>query len=197
MADDYEYDVFLSAADESPVSEWVNNHFKGLLYQHLSNEMADSPKVFWYKEQVPGVDWKKNLKKVLCRSRILVAILSPHYFRSDWCMAEFHSVIEREKMLGLGELERPEGLIYPVLFSDGDCFREIGRVKYWQDLREWRYPWPQFRDSAGYLEFDRAMRDVGKKLANQIAGVPPWRADFPVVTDPEVLGEAEMKLPRI
>lgn len=197
MADDYKYDVFMSAASESPVSEWVDNHFLGMLRSHLSNEMADAPKVFWYKEQVTGVDWKKNLKKVLCHSRILVAILSPHYFRSDWCMSEFHSVVEREKILGLGELERPEGLIYPILFSDGDCFREVGRVKYWKDLSEWRYPWPQFRDSAGYLEFDLAMRDVGTELAKQIEGVPPWSAGFPVVTDPTVLGEIKMKLPRI
>ena len=68
MADDYEYDVFLSAASESPVEEWVDNHFLGMLRTHLSNEMTKAPKVIWYKEQDTGVDWKENLKKELVLS---------------------------------------------------------------------------------------------------------------------------------
>lgn len=197
MADGYEYDVFVSAASGSPVEEWVDNHFLGMLRVHLSNEMADEPKVFWYKEQGPGVDWKKNIEKELSRSRILVAILSPHYFRSDWCMAEFESVIEREKKLGLGELERPEGLIYPVLFSNGDCFSDVGRIKYWRDLSKWRYQWPQFRDTKKYIEFDDEMRNVGKELKKQIEGAPRWRKDFPVIDQPKTLREVTMELPRI
>jgi hypothetical protein len=197
MADGYDYDVFLSAASESPVEEWVDNHFLGMLRTHLSNEMTKKPKVFWYKEQSTGVDWKANLKKELSRSRILLAVLSPHYFRSDWCMAEFESIIEREKQLKMGELERPEGLIYPVLFSDGDCFKDVGRVKYWKDLSKWRYHWPQFRDSDKYLEFDQAMRGVGSELAKQIKIVPPWRKDFPVIISPKTLSQVKMELPRI
>ena len=197
MPDGYKYDVFVSAASGSPVEEWVDNHFLGMLRIHLSNEMADEPQVFWYKEQGTGVDWKENLKKVLSCSRILVAILSPHYFRSEWCMAEFESIIEREKKLGFKELERTEGLIYPVLFSDGDCFRSIGRVKYWKDLSKWRYHWPQFRDTEIYLEFDKEMRNVGKELKKQIEVVPQWSMDFPVIEQPKTLGEITMELPKI
>jgi hypothetical protein len=159
--------------------------------------MSIKPRVFWYKEQPPGVDWKENLKKVLPRTRILVAILSPHYFRSAWCMAEFESVVEREKKLGLGKVQYPQGLIYPVLFSDGECFSEVGRVKFWKDLSEWRYHWPQFRNSLTYLEFDKAMREVAKELVKQYAAVPPWSADFPVITNPTILREPKMELPRI
>ncbi len=197
MADGYKYDVFVSAASKSPVEPWVDNHFLGMLRVHLSNEMSSEPKVFWYKEQATGTKWEENLKNVLPRSRILVAILSPHYFRSNWCVAEFQSVAEREQQLGLGNVHYPEGLIYPVLFSDGDCFSEVDRVRIWKDLSKWRYHWPQFRDSQKYLEFDEAMRDVGRELKSQIDSVPPWRADFPVIANPTVLPESTMKLPRM
>lgn len=197
MADGYEYDVFISAASESPVEEWVSNHFVGMLKIHLGNEMPRAPKVFWYKEQETGVDWVKNLQRILPRSSILIAVLSPHYFRSKWCMAEFESMQSREKQLGMATVEYPKGLIYPVLFSDGDWFNEVARVKYRKDLSEWRYHWPQFRNSLKYLEFDKAMREVAKELAKQFAAVPPWSADFPVITDPTTLREAKMELPRI
>jgi TIR domain len=197
MADDYEYDIFVSAASESPVEQWVNNHFLFMLRVHLSNEMAKVPKIFWYKDQQPGVHWKENLKKELSRTRILVVILSPHYFRSEWCMAEFESIVKREEMLGLGNVQYPQGLIYPILFSDGDCFSDQGRLRFWKDLSEWRHHWPQFRDSLAYLDFDKAMREVAQELVKQYAAVPPWRADFPIIINPTTLREPKMELPRM
>jgi len=199
MTDDYEYDVFVSAASETPVGEWVDNHFVGMLKIHLGNEMPpdNGPRVFWYKEQTTGTHWQKNLKKVLPKSRVLVAILSPHYFRSDWCMAEFESMRAREEQLRMGSVEYPHGLIYPILFSDGEHFAEVKRAVIFKDLSKWRYHWPQFRDSLKYLEFEDAMRDVGQELARQIGKVPPWSADFPVVCEPQTVSEVTMDLPRI
>lgn len=199
MAEAYEYDVFLSAASESPVGEWVDNHFLDMLRIHLGNEMPPDwkPRIFWFKEQETGIHWKENLKKVLPRSRILVAVLSPHYFRSEWCMAEFKSMHEREKKLGLGSVEYPDGLIYPVLFSDGEYFASVKRVAMVKDLSKWRYHWPQFRDSEKYLGFDKEMRVVGKELADQIMKSPDWKKDFPIIIQPETLEEPIPKLPRI
>jgi len=199
MADGYEYDVFLSAASETPVGEWVDNHFLGMLRIHLGNEMPPErkPRVFWFKEQETGIHWKENLQKILPRSRILVSVLSPHYFRSEWCMAEFESMREREKMLRMGSVEYPDGLIYPVLFSDGEFFEGVRRVAMIKDLSKWRYHWPQFRDSEKYLGFDEEMRTVGSELVKQIMKSPDWEKDFPVIMKPKTLEEPVPKLPRI
>ena len=199
MADGYEYDVFLSAASETPVGEWVDNHFLGMLRIHLGNEMPPErkPRVFWFKEQETGIHWQENLQKILTRSRILVSVLSPHYFRSEWCMAEFESMRKRETKLGMGSVEYPDGLIYPVLFSDGEYFEGVRRVAMVKDLSKWRYHWPQFRDSEKYLEFDKEMRTVGKELVQQIMKSPNWEKDFPVIMNPKTMEEPVTKLPRI
>ncbi|MGH9847139.1 MAG: hypothetical protein ACREEM_51240, partial [Blastocatellia bacterium] len=39
MAEDYEYDVFVSYRHKQPVLDWVKNHFYPLLDQRLPDEM--------------------------------------------------------------------------------------------------------------------------------------------------------------
>ncbi len=39
MAEDYEYDVFVSYRRKQPVMDWVKNHFHPLLEQWLPNAM--------------------------------------------------------------------------------------------------------------------------------------------------------------
>ena len=46
MADDYEWDFFLSYKRGGDVEEWVRNHFKPRLERSLENELHDKKKIF-------------------------------------------------------------------------------------------------------------------------------------------------------
>jgi macrodomain Ter protein organizer (MatP/YcbG family) len=43
MADDYQYDVFISYRRPNPVGDWVKNHFHPLLVEWLSQAMPYEP----------------------------------------------------------------------------------------------------------------------------------------------------------
>lgn len=197
MADGYEYDVFLSAASETPVKEWVSEHFRRLLEVHLGNEMRTRPRIFWWEEQETGVAWPANLQRSHNRSRVLLPVLSPHYFRSAWSMAELQSMLAREEQLGRATEDDPTGLIYPVLFSDGRHFPPDITVRFRKDLSKWRCHWPQYGDTREYVEFDREVREVGKELAMQIERCPPWSSNFPIITEPKTFPEPLAELPRL
>ena len=198
MAEDYEYDVFVSYRRKQPVMDWVKNHFYPLLDQWLPNAMPVEHKtaIFIDREGIQtGSAWPVKLQQALKRSRCLLPIWVPEYFRSDWCLAEWKTMMERERLLGLRTEQQPEGLIYPVVFFDGEHFPEEARNTQQADLRDWNYPYPHFRDQPAYLDFDKQMQLLVKELAGMIGRAPAWQ-DWPVIT-PIANEQVVVKLPRL
>ena len=103
----------------------------------------------------------------------------------------------REDALGMASVQRPEGLIYPIVFSDGDLFPPRARnTQYRRDFSNWRYPYEQFKEAAAYLEFHNAVTNVAAELAGHLNRVPEWQDNWPV-SMPEVEQPAPPVFPRL
>jgi len=199
MAEDYEYDVFISYLHKPPVFGWVFHHFEPVLKEWLSEALGRETEIFTDFESIDtGEDWPLKLQEGLKRSRCMVAVWSPRYFASNWCMAEWESMLTREKDFGFKTTENPLGLVYAVKFFDGDLFPSIAKRTQQVDLEEWNNPYPNFKDTQRYDSFIQKMQEVAKEVAEFITKAPPYKEDFKIVI-PEQYREPEglTKLPKL
>jgi len=81
-----------------------------------------------------GSAWPDELRHALKTSRCILAVWSPEYFRSEWCLAEWHTFREREKVANMISNSNSRGLIYPVKFADGDHFPQAAKDVQQRDL---------------------------------------------------------------
>jgi hypothetical protein len=176
----YEFDVFLSYSRKGGSPGWVQNHFLLKLRDCLTDEIGYVPNIFIDYEMEPGTVWTHNLEQALTRSKLLVSIYSPQYFRSEWCLAEWRSMAEREQLLGLASRDLNQGLIVPVLYSDSDNFPVYGKDRMWHDMKGLDSPDPMFQQTPDWLEFHKKMRRIAANIADLLDKAPPWRPDWPV-----------------
>jgi hypothetical protein len=177
--------------------DWVKNHFHPILEQRLPDGLPvdHETKIFVDWDIETGSAWPAKLSQALKKSRCILPIWSPQYFRSDWCLAEWKTMMERERLLGLRTEQRPEGLVFPVTFADGEHFPQEARDTQPKDLRKWNIPHPVFRETVDYVEFDKQVQLLVNELARMIQRAPAWQ-DWPVVT-PVADERVVVKLPRL
>lgn len=177
----YEYDVFLSYTTASSNGAWVKEHFQRLFAEQLANAMPRDPSIFVFEDQETATAWPDMLARALRRSKVLLSVLSPPYFRSPWCVAEWSSMVAREKMLGLGTEVSPRLLIHPIVYADGKHFPAEAHRNYSRDFSKWNYPYSSFKESRAYLDFFDAVEVLAQEIAARLDEVPPWQPDFPIV----------------
>lgn len=195
--DGYEYDLFISYRRNGNVRDWVRNHLVPRLHDCLIDELGHEPRIFLDTQQDVGTHWPENLARALQRSHLLLAVWSPSYFTSRWCLAEWQTIRRREQVLGIGGPQDPLGLVYPIRFSDGDRFpAEARNVQQEMSFKEWRYPYPQFKDSPLYLPFHQAVVDLAERLASRFDNPPPWQPDWPTEW-PDPPDSGPTRLPRL
>jgi hypothetical protein len=179
----YRYDVFLSyrRSGAGGVAPWVRNHFLHLLTDCLADEMAGEPRIFIDERQDLGGYWPATLARALDASRVLVPVWSPKYFTSRWCVAEWQTILRREQLFGLATERQPLGLVYPVVFSDGDHFPNEARHRQAADFKKWAVPAKSYRKTRGYVGLHKAVREFAGELAPRLRQVPDWQAGWPAV----------------
>ncbi|WP_141997432.1 TIR domain-containing protein [Amycolatopsis cihanbeyliensis] len=192
----YEFDVFISYSHIGSASKWLVNNFYPKFQDCLADQIAPAPKVFVDRTMHRGVAWPEKLATVLLRSKILIPVLTPPYFESAWCMAEWRSMCEREKVLGIADSGRPQGLIYPILYSDSDNFPEEGKMRSWWDFKDVATPEPVFQESPDWLNFHRKVTEFARDLVELLQQVPEWRSDWPVIRRPEPVLMPPPPMPR-
>lgn len=193
----YEYDIFISYRRNGNVGRWVQNHFAPLLRDCLTDELPYDPRIFLDKDMEVGARWPDELAHALSRSHLLLAVWSPPYFTSRWCLAEWRSILDRERMLGLGGPNSARGLVYPIRFSDGDKFPiEAKNVLHEMSFKEWRLPYPQFAESQKYLDFHQAVVKLAERLAPRFDSPPPWQPDWPILR-PDPIEPPPADIPRL
>lgn len=179
----YEYDVFISYKRAGAnVPAWIRTHFYPRLSELLDDNHDREVKIF-FDDTIPGgTAWPLELRAALGRTRILLPVCSPKYFLDEWCLAEWHSMARREELVGMMSPERPQGLIYPVIFCDSENFPNYAKQRRMRSFRSWNQPYPQFQVTIEYLDFHREMERIAEELIKVIEQAPEWRPDWPVAT---------------
>lgn len=158
---------------------WVNKYFHPKLSEYLSLKMPTEPTIFIDTEIERGERWPRRIEEALLRSRCMVGIWAPPYFRSAWCVAEWQSMLARQKKLA-EENGVDYRLIYPINFHDGEHFWEEAQQTAWEDFTDLAYDGPAFEQSSHFLDFQMRVNKVADELKEMIAKVPPWRPGWPV-----------------
>jgi len=127
--DGYRFDLFVSYSHEKDVRHWVHRHLVPVLTQRLIGERG-SAEIYVDDRMEVGGRWPDELAWALRRSKVLLAVLSPRYFHSEWCLAEWCSFQRRQEKLAIGPDGPHRPLVYPIRFSDGDRFPpDVGRIQ--------------------------------------------------------------------
>lgn len=176
----YQWDVFISYSRRGDVPEWMKNHFHPRLQNSLDGHMRDEPRIFLDDGLEAGSVWPDRLEHALVRTKILIAIFSAQYFRSRWCLAEWDSFAQRERLVGRRGSGRQHDLIIPILFQDSDNFPEFARARQWEDLKQWNKPRSYYQDTPEYSGFHTRIEEIAARLARRLDQVPEWQPDWPV-----------------
>ena len=83
----YQYDVFISYRRAGNVANWVQLHLSRVLARCLEDELDRAPVLFIDNDMETGSRWPDKLETSLRQSRLMIAVLSPPYFTSPWCVA--------------------------------------------------------------------------------------------------------------
>ncbi len=195
---DYAYDVFLSYCRAGTVPEWVHNHFHPMLLRCLTDELEHPPRVFLDVEKIQTSDhWPSRLVEAHRHSRVLVAVWTPSYFGSRWCLAEWRTMLERQRILGLAAPGNPCSLVYPVVLKDGARFPPEARRTQCRDMKRWNNSVRAFDQVPEYVEFENQVAAAASDLVTLLTVVPDWRPDWPVLDDREPPAPDPPDLPRL
>jgi hypothetical protein len=181
--DDYEYDVFVSYQGASfTLLERLLQELRAEL------EMQALMRIFIEQQEVrAGQAWTSHLADALRRSRLLLPLMTPAYFRSPWSVAEYQTFVERERRFSVP-------LIVPVLVR-GHLADLPDDVMDRQILNLTRYTTASNRD-----EHAESVRVLAERIVHLARGAPPYSPDFPVVSPQQVehlLASSEPPQPRL
>ncbi len=178
MASDYKYDVFFSYKRHDLTINWMREVSKRLelwLTESLGDREA---KVFVDEADVEiGDRWPDRLRHAVKYSRCLVCVWTPSYFQSSWCVSEWQSFLEREKLLNI----EVQGLIAPLKFHDGEHFPEEARRVGWEDVAPYASTVPAFWNSAKAIELEARLKAFAESVAQIIRRAPRFCPDWPIV----------------
>lgn len=181
MVKGYEYDVFLSYKRDYPEGDWVKNHFYEKLQGWLKAFGLINPRIFIDRQIKTGTAWQNEIEHALKTSKCLVAIWSPPYFYSRYCLTELLTMMKREEILGLRTDKHRRGLICPVVFCDGERLpKRYMKIQHF-DMHEVNIPEEVFKRDIKYVQFVEEVKKLSTELLPMIENVPPWSSKWPIV----------------
>jgi hypothetical protein len=177
LSADYEYDVFLSYKRHELTLNWTRK-VASMLVLWLTEELNRPARVFIDESSIQiGQKWPDEIKHALKHSRCIVCIWSPSYFQSSWCVSEWKSFVDREKMGN----PKPYTLIAPLRFHDGEHFPEEAKGVEWSDVTEYAFTMPAFWDSQRAIELEAKLKAFARSVANIVSQAPAFDGNWPIV----------------
>lgn len=173
----YEYDIFISYK-HGDIDYWLENIFLKRFVFYLENALGRRPQIFFDKSIQKGDTWPYSLQKALASSRCLIAFLQPSYFASNWCLFEFGTMLEREKIEGYRTVRNPKGLIQGVQVGDGVFFPAYAKQIQWFDCRDYFSASSAFEKSERCLDLEQSMKNWSVDVAQMIKATPRWKEDW-------------------
>lgn len=172
MAPDYSYEVFISYRQDSSAASFAKNQFlkafRSALWDALAAESL--PPVFLDVAEIHvGDQWPVRLQNGIKESRVMIALLTPSYFRSEWCMSEFASFEAREKQKGVQ-------LIVPVCYSNSTyVLQQVGNIRQVFDLsRIYENVGQTTRPEDLALLVNQLIMGVANEVKRKIDTAPPF-----------------------
>ena len=174
--EDYEFDVFLSYKRHERVMHWVEEVY-GHIDFWLEQELGGRPtKIFFDKNTIEtGANWPDDLKIGAKKSRCMVGIWSPSYFRSKWCIAEWQSFYQRQLLL----TDHQHNIILPMRFHDGDMFPSEAQNIQSIDVRKYTFISPSFWNTTKSVELEELIKQLCSNIAKSIRNAPPFDPTWP------------------
>ena len=187
---DYKHDIFFSYKRDSLTLDW-HRWVKDRLVHWLTQEVGGRRIDCFMDEQITvGQHWPDSLQQALRHSRCLVGVWSPEYFQSEWCVSEWKTFVERERVL------RRPGLIAPLQYHDGEHFPDEARSVEWMDVRNYTSTAPAFYNTVRAVELEDKIKEFARGVAQLLYAAPAFDPGWPVVPAP-ALPAAKIGLPRL
>jgi len=179
---DYEYDIFISYKRGTDCEDWVRKTLKPLLNKIFKDYYLGEgdPKIFIDEEGLEiGMDWPLRLKRALARSKCMLAVWSPSYFRkSAWCVIEYSVMRYRQEQLNKDSDQPPASLIWPIIFRKLDPIPPFVQNTQLLDLTEYNSLISEESNFHKYSELKQKFESRIASLARMIATAPPWNQDW-------------------
>jgi hypothetical protein len=175
----YEYDIFLSYNRKYPHGEWVNEIFYPLFKSYVDEALNKDVRIFKDAQEIQtGNDWRLKIRNALIKSKVMVSIFSPSYFRSEWCMREFSAIYYRQKSLGFLTLQNPTGLIVPIKIFDGEHFPEYANELQILNCIEFNRVGPGVKNTNLYIDLQGKLQDWVSDVAAAFDKAPDFDSQW-------------------
>lgn len=183
----YTYDIFLSYRRSQLRSEWLTEHFIPLFWdivrEEITAETHRTPSGFFFDQTdlseemrkfdlhgiEPGENWRNKLKEAITASRCMIALWSPLYFHSEWCLIEWKSFLERGRA-------KQKDLLVPISVHDGDSFPSDARDSQYMKFVEFVFIGDGYKKTELYVKFQQELRNLARRVAKVISTAPEWEA---------------------
>lgn len=181
----YKYDIFISYKRNPDTKKWIDIHFIPSLERHLEEQLGRRPTCFVDSNIQAGTDWRGHLSHALGNSKIIIILWSQSYLTSEWCTYEVAHMMEREVRCGFRTIEKPDGIIFPVIIHGGDTlptgFSPIQKLEI-QDCFNLRMS----MESPKARILDDKLNMLSKQIARAIGNVPDWQPQWQEETDSQL-----------
>ncbi len=177
----YTYDVFISyRRSPAQARDWTRHVLYPTLQTWLEVELnLKSDQIFIDTEHLNdnGLPWPEKLRDAILQSKLLVAVLSPQYFESDWCMTELYSMLERQQRTG-------GRCVYLLQVFDGETYPSQIRLCSPTDLSSYATLHRRFLPQRGWNE---RCKKLAHELKVVLAQTPPFDPHAPIVAHGEAM----------
>jgi hypothetical protein len=169
----YEYDVFYSYKRDLSFFNW-HRKIVEILTAYMRMELPDEPRVFFDADGIKaGEAWEERLGRAVRHSKCLLCIWSPAYFNSTYCVSEWMSFAERERVVD-------KGLIVPAKSWDGENFPPIAKRIQMKDFSDFTHMNESFWKTEDAVTFESVhLRLCAVELARIVREAPPFDPNFP------------------
>jgi MinD-like ATPase involved in chromosome partitioning or flagellar assembly len=187
----YEYDVFVSFERSSLLMEWVP-HFVAMLKDRLEVLMPWQPAIFTDLHEIDlGSQWQGEIERPLLRSRVMLALITPRYFRRQSTAREFLTFLQRD--------QADRSVLFPVILAGHyKNFPPQVQEHHLFDMSAFlMHALPNMRSSAKFAEWAQEIGRLAELLVPMIEHAPPFDPDWTVAGDDLLQPDLAPSVPRL
>jgi hypothetical protein len=192
MRMDYEYDIFISYPYKEDgevyadmIEDWVESCLIPRLYNWVRMDRGHNVLITSGRHAIRGGDiWPQRLQEVLARSRILVPLFCPLYFKSDWCQKELLVFLRRAETLNL-RINGKCPLVVPItIYKTPNLPSAVEKIQS-IDCRKYMM-YSEELVSSDLSKFGKLLKNWAPDIEEKIQNAPPWQGSWLDEPFPEV-----------